>query len=307
MKKIFTLVLFVAAFGFIANAQLVVPYTDVAVEYDGYIDAGVEPWADEWIDIAITKDPAQANDADYTSAFQIFHNNEAIIIAVKVNDDTQDGTAANSYERDNVEIFFCMDGAYTETAYKDGVWQFRAQRVEDEALNEGNGLGYFDGSANVADPLILDDGFMWGTDDTGSEYVWEIAFPISVLDQAGEFDGENFKFDIAVANGVDGARTGQHFWGTNSDLQWNDAQQFTDIKLETGVGVKEVSTKEGTAFVRNNVLKVKDVNGMVKVYSLAGALVKTAVVNGQASIDVSSLKAGMYIVKADNLSAKVIK
>jgi hypothetical protein len=182
MKKIFTLVLFVAAVGFYANAQLVVPGTSKTIECDGYIDVAEEPWTEAWIDCAVTKDPAQANDADYTSVFQICHNADDIMIAVKVNDDSE-GTAANTYERDCVEIFFNMDATYTEAAYQDGVWQFRAQRVKDEAMTAG--LGYFDGSANVQAALCTSpgwaDGSKWGTDDSGTEYIWEFAFPKTVL------------------------------------------------------------------------------------------------------------------------------
>lgn len=310
MKKIFTLILVVVAFVFAQAQEMTVPFTSTAVTFDGYIDVDAEPWTNDWIECAVTKSPAQANDGDYTGKFQIYHNVDEILIAVTVNDDSE-GTAANSYERDCVEIFFNMDATYKEKAYKDGVWQFRAQRVKDEALNSGKGLGYFDGSGNVASVLCVDpgwaDGSKWGTDDSGTEYVWELAFPKAVLAQGVAFDGKNLTFDMQIANGVAGARTGQHFWKNNSDTQWNDATQFTAIALAPATGVEKIATVKGSAYVKNNVLKVKNVNGMVKVYNLAGALVTSAMVEGQASIDISALNAGMYIVKGNNLSAKVIK
>lgn len=311
MKKIFTLIAFVSVFAFCANAQktevTTIKKATAAINFDGFIDAD-DAWADDnWMDIALTKSPAQANDADYTSKFQMMYTDEAIVIAVVVGDDTQDGTAANSYERDNVEIFFNMDPTYTLAAYQPGIWQFRAQRVQDEALNSGNGLGYFDGSANVTSALIPSADFKWGTDDSGTEYTWELSFPIAVLKETGNFDNETFNFDIAVANGVDGKRTGQHFWGSNSDSQWNTATVFSPVKLESKLSAKEMSAAKGSAFVKNNVLNVKNVNGLVSIFSVNGSLVSKAIVNGNGSIDIADLKSGIYFIKGNNISEKFVK
>jgi len=309
MKKIFTLIAFVGVFGFCANAQKTevtkIQTTSKAVTYDGLIDAE-EPWGETWMDIALVKEPAQANDADYTSKFQMFNTETSIIIAVVVTDDTPDNSAANSYERDNIEIFFNMDPTYTDKAYQAGIWQFRAQRIEDEALNSGNGLGYFDGSSNVASDLVPSADFKYGTDDTGSQYTWEFAFPKAVLQQTGNFDGKKFNFDIAVANGVDGKRTGQHFWGSNSDSQWNDATKFSPIEIE-GAGVKEMAAVKGSAFVRNNVLNVNNVNGLVSIFSVNGSLVRKAIVNGNTTIDIADLKSGVYFIKEIGISEKFVK
>ncbi len=310
MKKIFTLIAFVGVFAFCANAQktevTTIKKAPGAIKFDGFIDAD-DSWGDTWMDISLTKSPAQANDADYTSKFQMMYTDEAIVIAVVVSDDTQDGTAANSYERDNVEIFFNMDPTYTLAAYQPGIWQFRAQRVQDEALNSGKGLGYFDGSANVTSALIPSTDFKWGTDDSGTEYTWELSFPIAVLKQTGKFDGQNINFDIAVANGVDGKRTGQHFWGSNSDSQWNTATVFSPVKFETKVSAKEMSAAKGSAFVKNNVLNVKNVNGLVSIFSVNGSLVSKAIVNGNGSIDIADLKSGIYFIKGNNISEKFVK
>src|SRR5574344_1291195 len=237
MKKIFTLIAFVGVFGFCANAQKTevtkVQTTDKAVAFDGVIDTD-EPWGETWLDIALTKDPAQANDADYTSKFQIFNNEKSILVAVVVEDNTQDGTAANSYERDNIEIFFNMDPTYKEKAYQAGIWQFRAQRIEDETINSGKGLGYFDGT-NKGDggivALINDADFKFAIDNTSDGYTIEIAFPKAALTQTANFDGKNFNFDLQVANAVDGKRTGQHYWGNNSVNPWQDASTFSPIEI----------------------------------------------------------------------------
>jgi hypothetical protein len=46
----------------------------------------------------------------------------------------------------------------------------------------------------------------------------------------------------------------------------------------------------------------------IEVYSLSGALLKTFVATGaKSSIDISSLPAGTYVVKAGNRAAKVVK
>lgn len=312
MKKIFTLIAFVSVFAFCANAQktevTTIKKAPGAITFDGFIDAD-DAWAeDNWMDISLVKDDnVNPDDADYTSKFQMMYTDDAIVIAVVVGDDTQDNTAEASHERDNVEIFFNMDPTYTLAAYQPGIWQFRAQRVQDEALNSGNGLGYFDGSGNVTSALIPSADFKWGTDDSGTEYTWEFSFPFAVLKETGNFDNETFNFDIAVANAVDGVRTGQHFWGSNLDSQWNTANIFSPVKLESKLSAKEMSAAKGSAFVKNNVLNVKNVNGLVSIFSVNGSLVSKAIVNGNGSIDIADLKSGIYFIKGNNISEKFVK
>lgn len=313
MKKFFTLIAFVGVCAFCANAQktevTTIKKATKAIKFDGFIDAD-EAWGSTWMNIDLTQATPQPSDAQYTSKFQMMYTDDAIVFAVVVGDNTPDNKAEATYQKDNVEFFFNMDPTYKEKVYQPGVWQFRAQRIEDEAINGGKGLGYFDGMNSVEGGLIAlinDAKFKYGTENSGTEYVWELSFPIAALKQTGKFDGQTFNFDIAVANAVNGARTGQHYWGNNSDLQWNDATLFSPVKFETKVSAKEMSAAKGSVFVKNNVLNVKNVNGLVSIFSVNGSLVSKAIVNGNGSIDIADLKSGIYFIKGKNISEKFVK
>lgn len=305
MKKIFTLVVLVAAFGFGATAQkLVVPYTSKAPVSDGYLDDTDDPWTGDFVDQATMSSGSSTSDA--SSAFQLLHDEDFIYIAVKVSDATPNNDAAaigNSYERDCIELFFAMDTIDDAAgAYQSGDWQIRFQREAEEGA-------YIDGSGSVSSALLTADGFAWGVETASSDWVMEASFPKATLQQEAAFDGEFMKFEIQTADNTTGAgsgRTQQMFWLNGSDSQWNNTTTFSVIQLAKATSVSAIANT-GSAFVQNEMLKVKNVNGVVNVYDLRGAVVRSAVVNGSASINIADLKSGMYVVKASNLSAKIVK
>ena len=307
MKKIFTLFAFLGVFAFCANAQKTetqnVETTTGKINCDGFIDPD-EPWGDTWLDIDLTKDPALANDADYTSKFQVLNTADAIVFAFVVTDDTPDNTGSGDHEKDCIELFFNMDPTYKEKAKIAGCWQIRFHRIpEDKYVHEG----YFDGFA-AGSAIDLSPDFQFGIEDTDDEYTVEIAFPKVALDSAVNFNGVDFNLELQVANCVDGARTGQHFWGNNSDNQWQDYTLLSPFKIVGGeVSAKEMSAAKGSAFVKNNVLNVKNVNGLVSIFSVNGSLVSKAIVNGNGSIDIADLKSGIYFIKGNNISEKFVK
>jgi hypothetical protein len=310
MKKIFTLILFVAVFGIMANAQT--PKSEAAWAAkapvaDGYIDDVDDPWdADGWIELGLTA--ASSSTSAMTAQFNLMHDADNIYLAVKVQDDTPNNDAAaipNSYERDCFEAFFSMDTTSTATgAYAVGCWQLRTQREAAEG-------SYVDGNAHAntwnVSSMTGGEGFEFGVENGSSEWSAEMVYPKAILAEGAAFDDEYIKFELAVADNTGAGRTQQQFWNNNSDQQWQDTRTFALVKLGEATGVNNVETVTGSAFVQNNTLKVRNVNGVVNVYDLRGAVVRTATVNGNASIDVSDLKSGMYVVKGNNLSAKVVK
>lgn len=310
MKKIFTLILFVAVFGILANAQTPkaeAKWAAKAPVADGYIDDVDDPWsADTWIELTLTN--AGSTTSAMSAQFNLMHDDDNIYLAVKVQDDTpnNDATAIpNSYERDCFEAFFSMDTTSTETgAYAAGCWQLRTQREAEEGA-------YIDGNrgANTWDiaPLRDGEGFEFGVENGSSEWSAEMVYPKAILIDGAAFDGEYIKFELAVADNTGAGRTQQQYWNNNSDQQWQDTRTFALVKLGEATSVDGPVSVKGSAFVQNNTLKVRNVNGVVNVYDLRGAVVRSANVNGNASIDVSDLKSGMYVVKGNNLSAKVVK
>lgn len=311
MKKIFTLIMVAAAFAMNVKAQdteLEVPYAANGVVADGYVDDVDDSWTGDWIDLSLSND--NNSTSDMSAQFQIMHDADFIYTVIDVQDATPNNDAAtwsNSYERDCSEQFFMMDTAVTEGAgaYAAGSWQVRVQR---EAADDAS---YIDGNSgantwSVAN-LTGSEDFAWGVENGSSEWVAEIAYPKTVLADASAFDGVYFRFDIAAADNTGGGRTQQQYWHNNTDNQWQDTRLFGIAQLmESTVGVSNLENA-GKAFVRNGMLKVQNVDGLVNVYDLRGAVVRSAVVNGNASINISDLKAGMYVVKGANLSAKIVK
>ncbi|MFA9390837.1 MAG: sugar-binding protein [Prolixibacteraceae bacterium] len=308
MKKFFTLILFVAAFAIVSKAQVQyqVPYVTTAPNCDGYIDDTEDPWTADWIANA----QLTGTTTESTVEWQLAHDDDFIYIAIQIADPSpyNDATAiANSYERDCAEVFFAMDTIDDAAgAYVTGDWQIRFQREAEEGayVDGGDATG-----TGIAD-LIASADFVWGVETGTSEYVLEAAFPFSVLTQDADFDGEFMKFELQVADNTTGAgsgRTQQSFWLKPTDQQWHNTLDFNVIQLMEAPNSNKQLANTGSAFVQNEVLKVKNVNGVVNVYDLRGAIVRTATVNGSASINISDLKSGMYVVKGANLSAKIVK
>ena len=114
MKKIFTLILFVALVGFVAKAQdLTVMKTNMTPVCDGYIDDVDDPWGADWVELDNPSSGGTSN-GDYSGQFKFLHNDTHLLLGVKVQDATGDGTAGNTYERDCIEIFNSMDDEINE-------------------------------------------------------------------------------------------------------------------------------------------------------------------------------------------------
>jgi hypothetical protein len=318
MKKIFTLILFVAAVAYIAKAQdnvkLVAKYAGTPPVTDGYLDGGGDdPWMEDgWVPQDAISSGSTTSDA--SAQFQLMHDDDYMYVAMSAQDATpynDPDAIPNTYERDCCEIFFSMDTVDADAgAYQEGSWQIRIQReaADDEANPYMDaGTGNAAGTTSITDVMVF--GENYGVETSSSEWSMEAAFPISVLVGDGNFDGEYIKFEIQTADNTTGAasgRTQQSFWLNNSDSEWNNTTTFSVVQLDPGSGVDQL-TNTGKAFVRNQTLRVTNVSGVVNVYDLRGSVVRSAVINGSGSIDIADLKAGMYVVKGANLAAKIVK
>lgn len=309
MKKIFTLILIVAGFGMMAIAQdnLELDYDsqprDGDIVIDGYIDDIDDAWGADWT--AMDNAGGNNSTSDMSAEFQVMNDADFIYLAAKIQDATPGTWNDNSWERDCIEVFFSMNQTHTDDGnYQRGDFQIRCQRTDDTFAEPG----YIDGGAGdgvdaataVAEVMVETSATEWST---------EMKFDMMYMaDGVDAFDGEQIGFDIVAADNSDTGRTQQQFWNSNSDLQWTNTTKFGDLNLATSgfVSSKDVVV-EGKAFISNNALNIRNVNGVVNVYNLKGAQVMSVDVNGSTTVDVSSLNNGMYIVKGDNLTAKVVK
>ena len=75
--------------------------------------------------------------------------------------------------------------------------------------------------------------------------------------------------------------------------------------------VQEIDNQQLAIFPNpaNNVLNITNLadNQEVTIYSISGSMMKKVVVSGNAAIDISELRPGMYVVSAGNLVSKFIK
>jgi hypothetical protein len=191
----------------------------------------------------------------------------------------------------------------TAVPYDASTCQLRIQRSES--------TWPFGGTGSFVTALQADAGFEYAVTTDADGYVVEVTLPIAILDPAGAFDGENAMFEIQTADNTGVGRTGQLFWNDASDNQWQHVDTFSAIHFSTDkaiIGaVQSLNSANASAWVANDMLNFKNVEGQINIYSISGALVKTEVIERNGSIDIAAMKAGLYIVSGDNFTAKIVK
>jgi hypothetical protein len=279
MKKTITFLLGIFACGFLAQAQLVVPAASQPAVVDGIVDAD-DPWGETWIDIAKAK-----GTTEHSAKFQIMNDAENIYIVIMVTDATPNNVNTDTYKRDCAEIFTSFhspSGDVPEPRVTGQDFQFRTGRdnfIDGDLSADGVATGYETVAAG---------------DDAG--WIAEYSFPIEALATDTDFDGENFRFDIQVADAKDGDRTGQLFWADDSDLQWQNVEMLGAAKLTLVSSVKQNVAKTNillTTVVKKGTIKFNpgvDVKS-VSVHNSIGQVVGN-------SANVANLPKGVYIVKA---------
>lgn len=304
-RKIFTLLaLAVVSFG-VANAakNLTIKKTATAP----VADADAADWTGTWVDLAESK----ATTSDMKAKFQMTYNDSKLFIILEITDATanNDATAIpNSWERDCNETFIDMDTTVGDTKYKAGTWQLRMQRTASDGSLGSVGV---DGTNTAL--LTADAGFKVASSGDASPYYIEWELPWKVLKSTAAWDCKQFKFDIAAADNTTAAasgRTQQLFWDNNSDAQWNNTSKFGLVTMETKVdtlaAVNNVTKASASAYVVRNVLNVNGTSGVVNVFDLTGKVVLKSTVKGSASISLAGLKPGVYVVRGNNLTSKIM-
>ena len=123
----------------------------------------------------------------------------------------------------------------------------------------------------------------------------------------------------------DGTTT-SHAMSTNSKIYYSDTQLFFyDNGTTVSYNLSELrkayfSELQSTEEIENqqltiypnpakNVLNIKSIadNQEVTIYSMNGAVIMKTIVSGDAEINISELRPGMYVVSAGNLVSKFIK
>lgn len=133
---------------------------------------------------------------------------------------------------------------------------------------------------------------------------------------------QNVEFNIVKTDGT----TTSHVMNTNTKIYYSDTQLFLDNNGTTvSYNLSELrkayfTTQQSTEEVENqqlaiypnpakDVLNIKNLadNQEVTIYSINGAVVMKTIASGNAEINISELRPGMYVVSAGNLVSKFIK
>jgi hypothetical protein len=283
-------------------AKMYIQVASKPVVADGIIDAN-DPWmADQWVVPAIGK---TSNVGDMSAKFQLLYDKTNIYFGIVVQDGDRFTGNSTTYTNDCVEFFISMD----TTAYPTGTYhpdlstkQLRLQAVADPAATGGAIECGQTAPANGQYVCV----------DNGTNYVQEWVMPWAELsaDMDPAWDQQQFRFDVQVANATgDGLRTQQMFWDNSSDDQWRNTTKMGVVALKVplpnlpgGNAVNNVKSSKSLIYVSDN--QLRGVKGLVSIYDVTGKLVmKSLAQNG--SVNVASLKQGIYIVNSNNSAAKI--
>jgi hypothetical protein len=304
-RMIFTLMATAALFSFAKAAdevKMTIAKAAAAPVIDGVADES-DPWGSTWVDLGLAN--ANNTTTGMTGKFQVLADQKNIYLVGQFVDATPNNDAdaiGNSYERDCQEIFFSMDTVTGDGAYKAGSWQLRIQR---EAADDAS---YIDGNSGAntwsVDRMETSANFKWAVSSDASGWSYEMQLPIDTLAAGSAFDGEYLRFELAAADNTTGAASGrsqQIYYNNNTDNQWKDTRTMALVKLAEKIvsGVNTVKTNasykfDGTTFTAA---------GNFNVYDVTGKLVLKA----SNSANLSALKTGVYVVKGNNLSTKIVK
>jgi len=300
-KAMFTLLTAIAAVAWV-SANTTTPTTPLVIsKATGTIN--IDGVGDEATWTGITAVDASlkgaAGNPNFSGKFKLTYDEKNIYVLVTVNDPTPGmDHPSHTWESDCVELFFAMD-TNKHKSYQAGDWQIRKRASKPERDS-------IDGSSNVPS-LLANPNFKVAQQDIATGYVQEWQLPIDSLVQGAKFDGQNFRFEIQLADNEDGSkRTAQRFWNSTADNQWNQTTNMGYVRMQTPipVAVKQAIAKASSIRIKANSIEFAKMAKEVNVYSITGQLMlKARNVN---AISTSALKSGVYFVVADGEKAKFV-
>lgn len=271
-----------------------------------------DPWTSTWVKMTTAK---SGNTTTTMSAqFQLAYDDVNLYLicqqAGNLTVDTAASAIGNSYERDCFEVFIKLDTASENADFSyeaDGTYQVRMQRASvfpdrfdfagkwKEYVGHGLEIKQVDGA-------------------TGFTQEWQM--PWCMLDDSAKvdkWDHKQMKFEIQAADnttGAAGGRTQQMFWQDGSDNQWHNTSTFSLVKFADKVSVKPISINNTNSVSMNtivaDVLTLSTTVKSLSIYNVTGQVVVDNLKN-VSSVNLSRLSSGIYFVRANNVTTKIIK
>jgi hypothetical protein len=319
MRKINNYVLafiaiFLMSFLFADNLNAQKPHSDVfktsiPIVIDGELD-------EIWSKIEPNDIENNISNADYVdySYWKACWDDDGIYIVVVVDDDNywpSELSGLETHQSDKPELYFDVneileDGNGGKAGIENGHYQFAPTFI---GAKDGE-IQYGEGIAETCE---------YAHKVTGESYVFEYFIPFSFLENAPEFDKTRMMgFDVTVIDRDEIEDKRKKFtWANREEIasSYNNMDDcgtiilindLIDITSSAGIVSDYNKTKKSNAYISNNVLYLNGVKGSIVVYDTYGKVVLKNDKNSS-EIYVNTLKNGIYIVKADNFNAKVIK
>lgn len=272
----------------VSNSDLIIPKVAAPPIIDGEIDA-------IWDNVNVTPMGNVYNggfddEADHKASFKAIWDETNLYVLVEVTDQTLVNSTGADYEKDGVEILIDIDNA-GGTNY-DNDKQIR-YLWDDAVYNAEKGSS---AQANLTGGWLI-----------------EIALPWDYIDENFNATvGSLIGFDVASTDNDASGREGTHAWMATEDNGWWNPSVFGQIELGALVPTFIYKSSVQTFSlhpnpVKDNILiKGAELGSVVKIYSMAGALVKQTINTGT-NINITELNAGLYFVKVGDSVTKLIK
>jgi len=290
-----------------------------AVQVDGVVD-GNDPWGITWIDLTYNK-TANTTSA-MTGKFQITYDDSCLYLVVDINDPTQgDTAAANTWERDCIEVFVGMDtNTYGSIKYKAGDFQFRNGWATEYPWRFEVGVGdpAPKTGARLADFKANSLNYTAQVDDP-TEYIteWSLSWRTMLKDTVEWVGNEFIGFDVQIADNTTNAASGrsqQTYWWNNEDQAWHNITLFGIVKLATPItwyvkpeppGFKNVTLNKFSVVPQGKLLVIKNASSnRISIYNIAGQRIKQVNLTGNTVY--VDLDPGLYLVNDGSNTAKVV-
>ncbi len=258
LMKIFLITVFFISCQSLTAKEIVISKVSSPITIDGD--------SSEWSNFPAYTLNEYNQSAEISAYFKMCYDNDYIYVLVAVTDPTPNKEGYSTWQSDCVELYFAMD--ITDSwAYREGDWQIR--KVAAHAQDDFG----IDGMGNRIDVLLNDDNFKVEQKD-GIPYVQEWKLPINTLVGISAFDGENFRFDIAVAdnNGIDGYRSGHIFWNSAADNQWTTIQNQGFVKLSQRISSDNITIDSNSVIINMNKYGIYYIDSISYLFDSGGEL-----------------------------------
>jgi hypothetical protein len=278
------------------------------------IDGDASDWGTSWLQM--DQQPTSNSTSGMTAKFQMEYDQSNLYIITIINDDTPGDTSIpNSYERDCFEIMMSMDT--TSSGGMTGMFQFRRVYGWDGVLGQpGGDSGITDGTMYGSDPSIP---ASWNGNShfkvkeiiDGNMYTqeWQLPWDSLSVRMSPPWDISQFRLEVQASDNTKnaaGGRTQQRFWYGNSNSAWNNSYYQQVVLLDTRCGFNSlIESNDLDINAIDNNLKLSRNVSELRIYNSSGNLVLIA--NNTSSANVSTLKKGLYIARAEGRSYKFIR